>query len=661
MASNGSGSAGAGHRGIVAAMLSAALAAAQPASAQTGAGDLSTLPLEQLLQMEVQGASRIAGSALEAPSAVSVITREDIRTFGYRTLGDALASVRGVYLSRDRNYQYLGIRGFARPGDYNSRVLILVDGYALNDGIYNQAPNGHEFPLDMELVERIEFIPGAGSALYGSNAFFAVVNVVTRAAGDIGAQARVHAQSHGGNGVNVTFGRRYDSGLEVTLSATRDRSRGADLAFQDFQAVNDGRAQGLDFEHADKLYARISNGPFTLTAGRAARVKGIPTASFATAFNVPGTRTEDAYRFADIGYRWSVGARTELVARAGYHSYAYTGNYIYDVPPLTVNRDEARASGFSAEARLLHQLSERQRIVVGVERRHNRTLDQLNYDIDPETSYLDDRRKSVSTGLYVETDYRLRPDLSLNAGLRHDRHDGFPASNSPRLGLVYQPRAGEAFKLLYGKAFRVPNFYERFYSAPATQKANPGLEPEQITTQELVYERTRKQTRFSASLFRTSIASLIDQVVDPADGLQVFVNTGRVRARGVEAEAEHSFPGGLRLRGNLALQRAAGAVRLDNSPRVIAKLFASLPLRGDWLRAGLEALHVGQREGRGGVGGYTVLNLTAIARIGERLELRASIYNLGGKRYADPASDAFVQERIFQDGRTARIELRASY
>ena len=343
-------------------------AAWQPVWGQSRAGELTELGLEQLLSVEVTSASRFAQDSLQAPSAVSVITREDIRTFGYRTVADALAGVRGNYVSYDRNYRYLGVRGFSRPGDYNSRILMLVDGYAMNDGIYNQAPIGLEFPLDISLVERIEFVPGPGSSLYGSNAFFGVVNVITRKAADVGVEASVSAQSASGNGLRGAVGRRFDSGLEMLISASRDRSRGADLSFPEFAAVNGGIARGLDFEHAEKAYARLAYQGFTLSVGASRRLKGIPTAAFGTAFNVPGTQTEDAYNFADMNYRRRIGERSEFVARASYNHYVYNGDYIYDYPPLTINRDKTTARGWTFEARMLHALSERQRLGFGAQR-----------------------------------------------------------------------------------------------------------------------------------------------------------------------------------------------------------------------------------------------------------------------------------------------------
>lgn len=70
-------------------------------------------------------------------------------------------SLPGVYTTYDRQYAYLGSRGFGLPGDFNTRLLVTINGNRLNDPVYEGGPFGRQFPLDMDLVERIEFIPGS--------------------------------------------------------------------------------------------------------------------------------------------------------------------------------------------------------------------------------------------------------------------------------------------------------------------------------------------------------------------------------------------------------------------------------------------------------------------------------------------------------------------
>src|SRR5207248_303969 len=98
-----------------------ALLATFVAHAQTpNSDDLTALSLEDLTQVKVYSASRHLEGSREAPSVVSIISSKEISQYGWRTLADALRSLRGFYTAYDRNYSYLGVRGFLRSGDYNT-------------------------------------------------------------------------------------------------------------------------------------------------------------------------------------------------------------------------------------------------------------------------------------------------------------------------------------------------------------------------------------------------------------------------------------------------------------------------------------------------------------------------------------------------------------
>src|SRR5947209_19651831 len=143
------------------------------------AADVAEASIEELGRIKVYTASKHLQSGTDAPSSVTVITADEIQKHGYRTLADILQTVRGFFVTYDRNYSSLGVRGFARPGDFNTRVLLLVDGHRLNDNIYDEAMLGTEFPIDIDLISRIEVVRGPVSSLYGSNALFAVINIIT--------------------------------------------------------------------------------------------------------------------------------------------------------------------------------------------------------------------------------------------------------------------------------------------------------------------------------------------------------------------------------------------------------------------------------------------------------------------------------------------------
>ena len=105
--------------------------------AQQQTQDLGEGSLEELANITVYTASRYIQKVTDAPSSVTVITRDEIQKYGYRSLADILRSVRGFDITYDRNFTYAGVRDINRPETYNSRVLLLIDGHRINNNIYS--------------------------------------------------------------------------------------------------------------------------------------------------------------------------------------------------------------------------------------------------------------------------------------------------------------------------------------------------------------------------------------------------------------------------------------------------------------------------------------------------------------------------------------------
>jgi len=209
----------------------AVLAAAMSARAE--GDDLTQMGLEQLMELTVVGASKYQQKQSEVAAAASVITREEIQAFGWRTVAEAIASLPGVSQTYDRQYSFVGARGLSIPGDLNTRLLVTIDGNRVNDPLYDQGLLGREFPLDIGLVERIEFIPGPGSAVYGQNAMLGVVNVITRKGSDVngGELAAAYQAPESTREGRITWGKVLDNGVDVLVSFSGLRSTGDDHFF----------------------------------------------------------------------------------------------------------------------------------------------------------------------------------------------------------------------------------------------------------------------------------------------------------------------------------------------------------------------------------------------------------------------------------------------
>ena len=156
------------------------LAGSGAARADEPGTSLLDIPLTQLGELRVNtvyAASKFREKIADSPASVTIVTREEIRKFGYRTLADIARSVRGFDVTYDRSYSYTGVRGLNGLGDYGSHVLLLVDGHRMNDPIYDVVAVGTEGLLDVDLIERVEFIRGPSSQMYGSNTFSGAIIV----------------------------------------------------------------------------------------------------------------------------------------------------------------------------------------------------------------------------------------------------------------------------------------------------------------------------------------------------------------------------------------------------------------------------------------------------------------------------------------------------
>ena len=609
------------------------IAAAEPKKGQTAAElatKLADMSLDQLMNVEVNtvyAAARHTQRVSEAPAAVTVLTAEDIRRYGYRTLADVLRSVPGFYTTYDRNYHHVGIRGFNRPGDYDSRVLVLVDGHRVNDNIYDTPAIGTQGIVDVDIIERVEVIRGPGSALYGSNALLGVVNVITKRGRDIkGAELATEGASFGTAKGRLTFGDTYGDDCEVFFSATTYDSAGRRRLYYreyDHPTTNHGIAAGCDDDQFGNLFAKLSFGEFTLQAAYVSREKGIPTGAYETRFNDDRTRTTDERGYLDLKWQRDLSDRLSIMARAYYDYSGYKGAYAYDDGgDGAVAREHTRDQWWGAELVFTHTL-DRHRITWGMEYRDN--FEQAFYGRDPAV-YLDERYRSRIWAAFIQDEVRILRNLTLVAGVRHDHYSTFGGSTNPRLSLIYQPFEGATLKALYGRAFRAPNGYETYYhDGGSTQKANPSLQPEVMDTYELVLEqRLTERLRLTASAFTYKMDDIITQVVDPADGLMVFQNGCCAKAKGLEVELAGHWPSGLRGRASYSFVRAEDGgtgERLVNSPAHLAKLNLSVPVVRDKVFAGLELQYTSRRDTLAGrhADAFWLANFTLYGRGARRL------------------------------------------
>jgi outer membrane cobalamin receptor len=554
------------------------------ASAQT-----EELSLEALLRQEVQGPSRYAQSLLDAPAAVSVLGQHESALLGHVTVADMLARLPGVYLGSTRSYSTVGMRGFSRPGDYNARLLMAIDGFRVNDAVFDQALPEFEFPLMADWVKRVELVYGPGSSIYGGNALFGVVNLVTLDGADApGWRLKGSTGSFGERRAMLQYGNGSLGGGDLFAGINLQSSRGEDLELPEL-GLPGARVAGLDGLSYSSAFVKYRLGNWRVSGASMLRSKSVATAPYDTLAGAAGTRFRDHYLYGEIAYdeawqsEWRRSLRLSL-ARTGFN-----GRYVYEGEPALINRDEAMARWATLEGRLHWRGWLNHELMMGAEARVTPHAQQLNYDQAPYRLLLNSHESARTFGVFAQDLWQISEHWQLTTGLRVDSVEHWGAQASPRLAMVYRPQPHESIKLMAGRAFRPANLTERFYSdGGVSQLANPQLAPEKLGTVELAWERALAQDlTLSFNAYATGLSDMIEFVpLQGEDGVGRYENLSRVRTRGLDLGLEQRRASGWQWRANLSLADARQqGQRLSNSPRWLFKGHLIAPLAPDWTLA----------------------------------------------------------------------------
>jgi iron complex outermembrane receptor protein len=650
--------------------------AAEIQIAQTKPPEPTEISLEELMKIEipvVAAASKYQQKVTEAPSSVTIITSDEVKKYGHRTLAEILRSAPGFYVSYDRNYSFLGTRGF-NLGDFNNRVLLLVNGHRVNNSLSDGAFIGTEFILDVDLIDRVEIIRGPGSSLYGNNAFFGVINVITRKGRDISTLGAEGSGEYGSFDTwkgRATYGNRFENGLEMLLSGTVYSSDGDDsLYYREFDqrissdpgARNNGVARDADTDAFKSFFGSVSYHDFSVEGAYITREKRNPTAQFLTDFDDRRLRTTDDRSYVNLKFAHEFPEVADVTAQVYYDRQEFKINEPYGG---TLYRDEQVGEWWGTELQLTKRLWDRHTLTLGGEYRDDFRQEERFFNTQTGTVSKSIDRDRQNHGIYIQGDFAIVTNLHVNAGVRYDQYGDFDPSFNPRLALIYNPFGQSVFKAIYGTAFRAPNFFE------LSDPRNQDIDPETITTYELVYEQG------IGNHLRSSVAGFYNQIDDlirfnSAAGSQRFENLSGATAKGVELALDGLWSGGLRGRLSYTLQETEDTETdkiLTDSPRHLVKLNLTAPLLKDKIFAGIEFLYTSKRttthltpagtqESGGDADGFGIVNFTLFSReLLKGLEFSASVYNLLDREYDDPSTPFHRQDVIEQDGRTFRLKL----
>lgn len=505
----------------------------------TGVKSLFEMSLSDLMNQKVVTASKYVQSTAEAASSISTITAYEIKNFGYKTLGEALNSQRGLFLTNDKNYLYVGSRGFSRPTDYDNRIVVMIDGHIMNEVVYGSAFMGNELGINLDNVEKIEIIRGPGASIYGSGAMLNIFNILMKKGAETnGFTVSAGTGSFGKNDLSAIYGKKFKN-TDISISGTGGTYKGEDYYFSELDApqTNNGVSKSMDWEKYIGFQTGITNNNFKLSADFSSRSKGIPTGAFNS--DLTGdVESLDQRFYTEMSYRKEFENKSSLLFRTYFDDYYYTGSY----PSVGQNSFDASTGRWAgAEIQYYLEAGKRNIITAGFEYKYVFRSDYKEWSDD--TIYFNKNFPFSFFSFYAQDQIKIVKNLNFSAGLRYDHYSVFGQAVSSRLALVYSYSKASSLKLLYSEAFRIPNVYESFYEAHDSHKTNPDIKSERIRATELIWAHKLSPSFYGTlSLYRFSTANLIDQVLDESDGLTIFRNIGMATGSGAEYELRYKHP-----------------------------------------------------------------------------------------------------------------------
>jgi iron complex outermembrane receptor protein len=526
-------------------------------------------------------ASRTAQAVDDAPAIVTLVTDRQIRERGYRTLADVLRALPGVYVTvSDESRSVAWVRGVTSPD--NNKILLLVDGQPWFDGVYGHAWIDGFLPLDQ--VRQVEIIKGPGSAIYGTNAFAAVVNVVTYKPDELrGGFVRVTGGTHSDTGLSVVGGGPLrmgdtDGAVSAWVRTVSTEGDGLDVTPRGRRNVS-----GNDPERGVGAGARIRVGALDVRYD----LYGWKHSYFVNEQDDPLdvlTQNVDNFWLAylDQGVRISAdlqGNTIHVVPRAAWRRHDHPGQYGWFGDPVTTlatttdpttsvttstastrwdttlvetfKQTSFLEAGVDVDARL----GARHEFVGGfggdlvhVERIQDVTYEDQSHEPVGTDTYTAPERWIPEGFVYGQDTWEAAPWLEVTAGARMDLHGFYGAFPSPRAGLLLSPTATTGLKVLYGRAFRAPNARELLVEVTPDAEGqnpytsgNPDLSPEQIQTVEAELTwRPRRGMLVRAAGFSSRVRDTIDrkfvETADPRLGDLYYANFGGADVLGAEAQ-----------------------------------------------------------------------------------------------------------------------------
>ncbi|RLP54591.1 MAG: TonB-dependent receptor [Ketobacter sp.] len=603
-------------------------------------------------------------------STISIITADELQKMGARNLMDALKRVPGFGINQfNMGITSTEVRGVKT--DFSEKVLFLINGHPVNNNLVNGGALSSYNNFRIDDIKVVEIVRGPGSALYGANAFVAVVNIVTKTAKDIdGVELSLSGGSDETNQFDLLYGERIGE-LDLAFNANVFHSDGINEPVRSDATGQSGRTDFWQKRYEMSFQGSYRN--LSLQGRYTERKAG----AYLGANNFLNTGSEQEYReyFIDGSYVAPVSDNLSVMTHVYFDHFEFDN--LWELADNFYARSPIKHDKTGIESTLTWNWNSNNKLLLGAAAEH-----QSQYGVEYWTNNGAAELVNISdvanwngshnrdiVAVYMQDIWDVMETLRLIVGARYDHYSDFEGSFNPRASLSWEFVPDYHLIATYGSAFRAPTFGELYNINNPSIVGNPDLHPEEIDTIELglnidISRRFQVRGTFFYNNIQDIIAPRASQGAVNSSG-----NVGELEVLGVELEAKLRLRNGSTLGSNYTYQDPTNALNDTRAPEVPLQR-ANLWYNHRFSRslnafAGVlyeSKLSREEADPRADVPATTTLDLALTWRnSAEDITITTSLYNALDAHHVDPSPSGVMLSDYPNPGRSFMLELQFEY
>ena len=491
--------------------------------------------LIELANFTVNSASKVPQQYSNVPATMHIVTSREIKENGYFTLEEALSSLPGFQFRNTLGYNsYIFQRGIPSQ---NNLILVLIDGVQINELNSGGFYAGGQYNL--ENIERIEIVYGPASVIYGTNAVSGIINIITK--NNEGFNASMLTGNFNTLNTNINYGYKNND-FGIRISGMYKTSEKANL--QGEAGDNNWTEQMENYENDYSFDTKILYKNFTASINFLNKQSTTTTnyPSVGTIYQDYGSLWNIMFTNVYIKHQHNFSNNLNISTKIYNRNTTVRDNSVYKIVDTTQIGYYRPNHLIGVESILNYFFKNKIKIITGLMFETEQIAEgySITYSNSPNEKPKNPLKPNMLQNnllsLFLESDYKIMPQLSLVGGLRFDNSSIYEQIFTPRLSLIFNNKKINT-KLLYAEAFRAPKPWDY-----TNGLGNPDLLPEQMKSIELSNSfYCSNNFVIALSIYKNILNEAIMKEVVGIDDNYRWINHGRFETDGTEISAQYSI------------------------------------------------------------------------------------------------------------------------